>query len=345
MRTLITLILLLLSSCIKRPIDRQQIIFNRIDYIFNLKSSIGSDIWPNFDKGQFDVPLIYFTNSSSYVTNPTEYFLKTYKPQLAFQSNMIKVYKTKERIDNQLFHMSTNINTGDSSAYNYNSPFMLCSSLEETRKVIEDVNSTELWVTMVIHEYFHGFQFKHKPYLDLLSKNAIILPADSLRNIYKYNSWFKEKIDKENEILLLVLSSENRNEINNMLDIFIAIREQRRKETKQKLGLDIENYEKMYETLEGTARYVEQKLYEKFSTKQPDYKLIRSDTSYQSYSYFKNYKIEKEEWLFKTEKTSYYYATGFNMARLLDKLDIEYKNKLFHEGNITLEDIVKDINK
>ena len=92
--------------------------------------------------------------------------------------------------------------------------------------------------------------------------------------------------------------------------------------------------------MEGTARYVEFSLYNKFSTSQPDYKLSKSDTSFKSFKKFRNYKIENDKWLYLTEKTNYFYAVGFNLARLLDKLKLEYKTKLFKQGGLSLEAIL-----
>ena len=51
-------------------------------------------------------------------------------------------------------------------------------------------------------------------------------------------------------------------------------------------------------------------------------------------------KIENDKWLYLTEKTTYFYAVGFNLARLLDKLNIEYKTNLFKQGGLSLEDIL-----
>jgi hypothetical protein len=51
---------------------------------------------------------------------------------------------------------------------------------------------------------------------------------------------------------------------------------------------------------------------------------------------FKNYKMENDPWLY-TVGNRYFYATGFNMVRLLDKLNIDYKRRLFNEGNLSLE--------
>jgi hypothetical protein len=57
---------------------------------------------------------------------------------------------------------------------------MMCSSFEETVKTIPDVGSTDEWTTMIIHEYFHGFQYKHKPYMDYYEKEIVQIQPDSL---------------------------------------------------------------------------------------------------------------------------------------------------------------------
>lgn len=64
------------------------------------------------------------------------------------------------------------------------------------------------------------------------------------------------------------------------------------------------------------------------------------DTAYHSYKGFKNYKIENDPWLFIPGKW-YFYATGFNIGRLLDKLEINYKARLFEEGNLSLDEILE----
>ena len=49
--------------------------------------------------------------------------------------------------------------------------------------------------------------------------------------------------------------------------------------------------------------------------------------------------MENDPWLYTTGK-SYFYATGFNMVRLLDKLGIEYKIELFNKGELSLEQLL-----
>jgi len=78
-----------------------------------------------------------------------------------------------------------------------------------------------------------------------------------------------------------------------------------------------------------------------FAEMEADNKLSKLDTSCHSYRKFRNYNIENDPWLFETRKTSYFYATGFNMARLLDNMGVDYKSRLFKERELSLEQILK----
>ena len=339
----LSLILLTFTLCSfgLRPESQEQVVIDRIEYIYNLKSFIDIEIWKGFADSKFDLPFIYYTGTSCYITNPTSKFIHLFKPNEISEKKDLKVYKTP-LIDSIPFHVSTGIILGDSSTdYNYRFPFMHASSFEITRNTIQDVNSTELWATMIIHEYFHGFQYKHPAYLEYFEKNVVSIREDSLKKIYKSNSWFKEGIDKENDILISAVHSTDYNEIKLLINTFFLQRERRRLLTTQKLHFDIKTTEEAYETMEGTARYVEYNLYRSFVVLHPDDKLAKSDSSYHSGDSFKNYKIEKDKWLYLTSKTSYFYATGFNLARLLDKLKIEYKSRLFNEPGLSLEQILK----
>ena len=343
-RITILFLVFILSSCQNKINKNEEIIFARIEYIFNLKPLITKQIWSDFDNKKYDLPLIYYTDTSSYITNPTKKFLRIFKPKLVFKNKKIKIYKTLKRFDDNPFHMETAITFGNSTdEYNYQSPFMNCSSYEVVSKKIPDTKSTEYWVTMIIHEYFHGFQYKHKSYLDSNFTFLSSISGDSLTKIYEENSWFQKKIKEENDFLLKAIRSTNKSETIKNINSFFKTRKERRSEFKQRLNFDIDEYEKRLETMEGTARYVEYKLQTEFATLQPDKKLMNIDTSYHSYQVFKNYKIENDPWLYKAGK-SYFYSTGFNMIRLFDKLQIKYKSRLFNEGNLSLEQILHTVN-
>lgn len=343
MRVLLILFsFVVLSSCSLKTTKEEQVIFDRIVFIYNLKSTINEAIWKDFDLKKFDLPLIYYTSSTSYIVNPTLKFLDQVKSDLVFENRKVKIYKTKKILDSVHFHMHTGLTLGDSTGnYDYKSPFMNCSSLEITRTVIPGVNSTEQWATMVLHEYFHGYQYKHNNYLVDFEKHAIE-PEDSLRHLYSTNKWFKERIIKENDLLLKALSCKDKLETRKLLIDFFSLRKERRLRVQQTLNKDIAPMEKIYETMEGTARYIEHGLFNSFAYAKVDPNLVVSDTAFHSFDFFKNYKIEKCEWLYKSGSVSYFYASGFNISRLLDKLAIEYKSRLFNNAEVSLEQILEE---
>ena len=337
-------LLITLNSCNNERKNSELIIFARIEYIFNLKSMIANQIWSDFDNEIYDLPLIYYTNCNSYITNQPKEFLNEFKPKLVFKNQKIKIYKTRKRFDNVPFHMETSSSIFDSrTKVDIPYPVMTCSSFEETTKTIPDTKSTENWVTMIIHEYFHGFQFKHKSYLDSTIKFTNAVSGDSLSEIFQNNNWFQKKIKKENDYLLKAIQATNKSELIKNINDFFRLRKERRNDVQRRFNLKIDEYEKVLETMEGTARYIEYKLQKEFATMKPDKKLMNIDTSYNSYQGFKNYNIENDPWLYKIGK-SYFYSTGFNMARLLDKLEIKYKTRLFKEGNLSLEQLLLNVN-
>ena len=338
----ILLVLLIACSQKQENYTKEKIIFNRIEYVNYLKTLINDNVWPGLSDIKLNLPLIYYTDSVCYITNPSNEVLKNLTTDLIYSNGSVKIYKTS-LIDKSPFHMETSIDFGnDSTVYNFQSPVMNCSSVEITNQTIPDINSTELWSTMVLHEYFHGFQFMHAPYQTQLKNSLSNFSQDSLKKIYQSNTWFQKAVDKENRILLNAISLNNSEEIIQLIDSVLHLRIERRTETLNKLNMDISEIENIYETMEGSARYVEYSLYNLFSKNEVPLKLIESDTSFHNYGYFQNFNIEKEDWLYLTEKTTYYYATGFNLIRLFDKLKIEYKTRLFKEEKLTLDQILKE---
>jgi hypothetical protein len=344
MLRVIVLFFTLLFPRLQEQNNNEQPIFARIEFVYKLKQTVAKDVWKTFNDTEYDVPLIYFTDTSSYIANPTQKFLSTFKSEPVYESQRLKVYKTERRVDNIPFHMETGMTLGTpTDEYNYHSPFMNCSSYEVVHKTIPDVLSTEEWTTMIMHEYFHGYQHRHQPHLDYYEQHIVTIgqPDSLLKAFYKNNDWYKNSIDLENGYLLKAIDESDKKVRERFIDTFFSLREERRALTKQKLSIDIEPYEKCYETMEGTARYVEYSLYNLFSTMQADKKLANSDTSFKSFSKYRNYSIEKDKWLYLTSKTTYFYASGFNMARLLDKLAVEYKSKLFKQGSLSLEELLR----
>jgi hypothetical protein len=320
----------------------EQIIFDRIQFVFNLKREVENDVWETFNQKQFDVPLVYYTDTSSYIANPTKRFLQEFSSVPVYSAENLRIYKTRKRIDDIPFHMETGMSLGTpSDDYDYHSPFMKCSSFEVTTATVPGVLSTEEWITMVMHEYFHGFQYKHRSYLEYYEKNILNIQPDTLKSLYKNNVWFKQSIDRENDFLLSAINEKDQVTRAKLIDSFFVVRTERRAMTKDTFNFDIDQFEQCYESMEGTARYVEYSLYHKFSTMKPDLRLSRSDTSFKAFQKFRNYRIDVDKWLYLKSATTYYYATGFNMARLLDQLKVDYTSKMYKQGSLSLEQLLK----
>lgn len=327
-------------SCKQKITQQEQLAYERIEYIYFLKNKVNEKIWEGVADKRYDLPLLYYTDTSSFVVNPTDKFLTTFKPYLVYQNRNLKIYKTLQRMDSIPFHMATGIEMEDTASYMFQSPFMKCSSLALTRQYIPDVLSTEQWATIILHEYFHGFQFKHEVFLN--RTNRINISGDSLQKIYSHNAWYSNKVETENGLLLKAIASENDTETIAFIDTFFKIRNERRIAAITSLKIDVKPYELVYEEMEGTARYIEYGLYNYFTIARPYYPLNKTDTAYHSYNYYKgNYSLEtKDAWMYQSNQANYFYATGFNMARLLDKLKIPFKSRLFKEENISLESIL-----
>ena len=261
----------------------------RLQYVYALKVIINDSVWRGFADKQYDVPLLYYGDTCCYIVNPTEKFLAKYPSVLVCSGNDIQIYQTK-KVDDKTFHMHSTFTTDEESNIDYYAPIVRCSSLEQTRRTIPDVTSVNAWATMVMHEYFHGF-----------------LP-DTLPTLVASHDWYKESITWENDLLLKVIDTNDIEEAKAYIQLFFKLRDERRERVKKELGIDIVALEQLYETMEGSARYIE----------------------YCLYQHFGNFNLSDAKWLY-TVGRNYYYATGFNLLRISDKFEIDYKYGIFKD--------------
>ena len=278
----------------------------RLQYVYALKVVINDSVWSGFADKQYDVPLLYYGDTCCYVVNPTEKFLDKYPSVLIHRDNNIQIYQT-EKVDDKPFHMHVTF-TDEESNIDYRTPIMRCSSLEQTSKTIPDVTSVNEWATMVMHEYFHGFQFKNDGYLDIYDTITNAVLPDTLIELAASHDWYRESITQENDFLLKAIDANDIEASRAYIQSFFKLRNERRERVKKELGIDIVALEQLYETMEGSARYIE----------------------YCLYRHFGNFNLSDAKWLY-TVGRKYYYATGFNLLRLSDKLEIDYKYAIFKD--------------
>ena len=276
----------------------------RLQYVYALKDVINDRVWQGFaDKGN-DVPLIYYDDSCCYVVNPSDKILEKYKDKPVYQNDDINIFQM-QRIDNIPFHMHVTI-TDEKDQIDYRTPIMRCSSLEQTCKTIPNVTTVKEWMTMVMHEYFHGFQFKQDGFFDAYERIFEDCSSDTLSTLQAQLEWYKESIQQENELLLKAIAEASLDKTKTHIQSFFELRDSRRARLKKEQNIDITSAEQFMEIMEGSARYIE----------------------YQLYEYFGDFRLADAKWLY-TVGRNYYYATGFNLLRLLDKLGIEYHSRIF----------------
>ena len=145
-----------LSGCEIPMTAQDRIAVTRICEVLELKAQVAAAVWPGFDDPQFEVPLVYFTDSLCYAVNPEARFLAQYPATLRYRDGELKIYTTPT-IDSLEFHMQGTISLDPAdagSAYNYRSAYLLCSSPEITARCIPGTEEVAIWRTMVLHEYF-----------------------------------------------------------------------------------------------------------------------------------------------------------------------------------------------
>ena len=159
-----------LNSMAQSESDKDSVVIARLTYLHHLKDKIGN-VWQGFNGKHADLPLIYYGNEFCYVMNPQIKFLTNFESSLVFKDEGLTVYKTK-KIDDTPFHMHMTYEFDDEKQFDFHSPYMRCSSLETTSKTIPDVTTMDVWATMVLHEYFHAFQFSQPEYADYYEKHC-----------------------------------------------------------------------------------------------------------------------------------------------------------------------------
>ncbi|MBP6333849.1 MAG: hypothetical protein KA444_00150 [Bacteroidia bacterium] len=321
--------------------EEECVICERVALFNECKQLIENRIWPGLNDSAFKTPLIYFTNEFTYVAFSKHEIFNGDSCEILFCPNGLRICKIA-RLDSQAFHMENKMNFIDSSSIYFFNPMMQCSDVETMNIFVPDFEKTEDWLQLVMHEYFHNFQFLHRPALDYLS-TTIKIAADTLDQLYLKYDWFKAELEKENEVLLSAINCESEDSIRTLVQTFVNLRENRREKFKKVSDLNLSQLENFWETIEGSARYSEYYMAGKFSTlSKPNTgncdKLFHNFSDYTDSILFET----KPEFKKRTEiMQAYYYVIGFNLCRLLDKLNVNYKHGLFNEPDIGLYHLLR----
>ncbi len=312
----------------------------RISLFSQARSLLADGLWEGLDDDAKHPPMLYYTDITTYLAFTDDLFsLKEYHTVQCVGGLTLK--KLNGRLDNQPFHMENKMDFEDSSSLFYYRPMMLCSDVETMHEFVPALSSSEDWLQLVMHEYFHSFQFSHKRTIDFLA-NDIGMSADTLVGLYRQYTWFRMELARENQALLNAIACTEHDSIDHFAHEFLQIRRNRRDRFVHLSDFNLSAMENFWETIEGTARYIEYYLADTFKALSRNDGL-NCDTLFNHFAFYLDDSDFEEKEVFQQRTLimeAYYYVTGFNLCRLMDKIGIAYKDDRFEYPDTSLHDIL-----
>ena len=295
-----SLMVLLLAACTARPTLKgpEEAILERLFAVRECRQQI-ADVWPEFGAPEYDVPMLYYTDTACYGLNLPPDFGDSLGARLVHEQPGFRLHKMPLP-DSLPFHMETSLEFFDSTRSDYLRPYIVCSSPEIVVRMVPDVTSDQAWIPMVLHEYAHGYQYSHRAFCRNVADKLPSLPENELERLHKRIDWFDRAIRAENEALLEALSAEDSTLRAACIHTFLTRRAARKERMALELGDSTVRDEEVFELMEGMARYIE------------------AEAGFHLGSY-----SEKDTWLYDTDRSGYFFVTGYNLMRLFDRMGID----------------------
>lgn len=317
----------------------------RISFVLKLREHTAARCWPQFAQKATEGSLIYFNGNKSEVFFPNGQL----KSKLSQYEEYSKDYLLTNRTDSLPFHMEVmiSLDQSDSAALYYRNPVEQYLSVAEINKYIPSVETTEMWSTMVLHEMFHHFQYNNEQFRQYAETEiaSSSFNSNNLVALCQSDKSFLKQIQAENKDLMQALASQAPLECDSLISSYL----QKRKQRITAYGAEypeLEKIENYYIIQEGSARYAEYHsmfvLRDFFKSAQPP--IIKEDPLFSNYSEFEEIDLESDafNYLVYAGSTDYHYTLGFNMMRLLDILDVEYKSTLLNRPEKGLHEYLNE---
>jgi hypothetical protein len=317
----------------------------RISFVLNLKQAVAENTWPDFGKRSTEGTLIYFNGDKSEIFFADSLVIKTLD---SFEKHSDD-YLLAARTDSIPFHMENmlSFDKDESSKLYFNNPVEQYCSVEEIARYIPSVESTEMWSTMVIHEMFHHYQFNNEKYKEYAKSEISILPFDTrdLSGLAREDGNFLTMIQNENDLLMKAISENNGSSRDSLISTFLENRKTRIDQYGKEYP-NLEQVEDFYILQEGSARYIEYKSMFELSEYAKDSAsiVIPNDPMFHSFQEFKVINLNDPAFSYLTyaAPSDYHYTIGFNIMRLLDILEVEYKPFLINNPQKGLHKYLED---
>lgn len=321
---LIFLVSIVLFSCGRKEPD---LTCERIDYLFDIKSKAAEKYWVDFNRKTLFSPMLYYTRTGLYTINAN----KSLKNRIDIEPRYCGESKVKigfsKVVDTMNFYMNVSYDDLDPKALEYKNTLGMFSDVSLTEKFIPDVKDTEEWMSMVIHEMFHQYQrsFNEFRYDQVASKKEF--NRDTLNYLFKNRTWFNAMVKRENQLLLEVLEQKDKDSIKRLLMDYLTKKQKRLAKVAEEEGLYISNLENSLSKSEGTARFMEYCVKLTLQKAPQNLTLSGVDDKYLP-NRFEDYDITKDKWMYGLGG-GYYYSIGFNLTRVLEKLEMDYQRDIF----------------
>jgi len=201
------------------------------------------------------------------------------------------------------------------------------------------VNSSDQYVTIILHEAAHAYQGITAPERLVAGEQA----NNDLEQVYPWeNDSLREDWQAELDLLARALQAETDEGTRQLVQEFLELRQSRRQTAE--LSADLIGFERHREWVEGIGRYAELSVYRlgQASSGYVPAEEILDDPRFHQYKKFNQRwtrEIDQMKRMASDGDESRFYYTGMAQAVLLDRLNPGWKNRLFEPG-VWLEDLL-----
>ncbi|MBE0686340.1 MAG: hypothetical protein IH585_10095 [Anaerolineaceae bacterium] len=201
--------------------------------------------------------------------------------------------------------------------------------------------NSDTYLSMIQHESFHAFQAVWA------QSRFEAAEWDGIRLVDQYPWENQAGIDawqQELDVLKAALKSQDKEEIRQLAQQFLDLRDARRKN--MKLSADLIRYENQREWVEGMARYTELETWRLAATDEQYQPLadMQSDRKFKEYQTFDNRwsrELDQISRMANDEGDGRFYYSGMAQAYLLDQLHPSWKLTLAADPTLNLEDLLR----
>ena len=194
------------------------------------------------------------------------------------------------------------------------------------------VDSSDQYITLILHEAAHAYQGISAPQRLVAGEQANY----DLENLYP---WTDENLRKdweaELDLLARALRAKTNEESRSLAQEFLQIRNSRRQSAG--LSTDLIEFERQREWVEGIGRYAEISVYQ-LAHEKTGYTSVREildDSRFYHYEKFDQRwtrELDQMKRMARDESEQRFYYSGMAQAVLLDRLDPDWKSRIFEPG-------------